>query len=243
MHFILICSIMKTAIIFVALFGLSLAFPSEKDPSEKEFEKEFKKAYLNSKDEEKASENLKKEEEAIDEENEKFAKGEANFEEELEPWDDLSLEEFEKEKTGRLPEQTRGMGLIWDPESRITTPEDQAFLDEFYGNFEMERASLPSSFDARAYGWVTPVKNQQSCGSCAAFAGIGAAEICMRKAGAPSSGLDLSEQHLVDCKPAGANGCNGAQRKLGFLLLILKNQIIPLILITYSSCLWCLHER
>jgi len=201
---------MRILVIFLVILGTSLAFPQGKDPSEKEFEKEFKKAYLKKGDEEKAEKNLKKEEEAIDEENEKFAKGEANFEEELEPWDDLSKEEFEKEKTGRIPQTSRGMGLIYDPETRFTTAEDQAFLDEFYANFETERGSIPASYDARAYGIVTAAKNQGSCGSCAAFAGVGAEEICYRKAGAPSKGLDISEQQLVDCKPSGANGCYGA---------------------------------
>jgi len=50
---------------------------------------------------------------------------------------------------------------------------------------------------------VTPVKNQLSCGSCAAFAITGAHETCMLKAGARFNGLDLSEQQLIDC---GFNG-------------------------------------
>ena len=59
-------------------------------------------------------------------------------------------------------------------------------------------------------GWVSAVKNQGACGSCAAFAAVGAAESSLLKAGAAKASLDLSEQWLVDCKPANANGCNGA---------------------------------
>ena len=59
-------------------------------------------------------------------------------------------------------------------------------------------------------GWISSVKNQGSCGSCVAFATAGLAEATLIKAGAAKSGLDLAEQWLVDCKPAGANGCNGA---------------------------------
>ena len=61
-------------------------------------------------------------------------------------------------------------------------------------------------------GYVTSVKNQGSCGSCAAFAAHGMHEATLVKAGASSTNLDLSEQHLLDCayQESGANGCNGA---------------------------------
>ena len=51
-----------------------------------------------------------------------------------------------------------------------------------------------------------------SCGSCAAFAATATHETCMRRAGTPLKGLDLSEQQLVDCgfNGKGMNGCNGA---------------------------------
>jgi C1A family cysteine protease len=48
-------------------------------------------------------------------------------------------------------------------------------------------------------GLVTAVKNQMSCGSCAAFAATGAHETCMLAGGARFNGLDLSEQYLIDC--------------------------------------------
>ena len=59
-------------------------------------------------------------------------------------------------------------------------------------------------------GWVTSVKSQGGCGSCTAFASMGMAETSLIKAGAKKSGLDLSEQWIVDCRPYGALGCNGA---------------------------------
>jgi hypothetical protein len=62
-------------------------------------------------------------------------------------------------------------------------------------------------------GLVTPARNQQSCGSCAAFAATATHETCLRNAGTPLDGLDLAEQQLVDCAynpDNGANGCNGA---------------------------------
>ena len=54
------------------------------------------------------------------------------------------------------------------------------------------------------------MRNQGGCGSCAAFAAVGAAESSLLKAGAAAATLDLAEQWLVDCKPENCNGCNGA---------------------------------
>merc|ERR1712088_368051 len=82
------------------------------------------------------------------------------------------------------------------------------FFEEVYAKYD--RASIPATWDSRAKGWVSAVKNQGACGSCAAFAAVGAAESSLLKAGAARASLDLSEQWLVDCKPANANGCNGA---------------------------------
>ena len=61
-------------------------------------------------------------------------------------------------------------------------------------------------------GLITKPKNQMSCGSCAAFAATATHETCMRRAGTPLKGLDLSEQQLVDRGYNGKdmNGCNGA---------------------------------
>lgn len=64
-------------------------------------------------------------------------------------------------------------------------------------------ASLPASFDWRNYNgiqWMTSVKNQGTCGSCTAFASIGALEAIYRTAcHNPGLDIDLSEQHLFGC--------------------------------------------
>ena len=61
-------------------------------------------------------------------------------------------------------------------------------------------------------GWVGTARQQGSCQSCAAFATAAAAEICLAKAGAKLSSLDISEQWLLDCayKPPNISGCKGA---------------------------------
>merc|ERR1712045_192112 len=205
-------------VIFLCLLiALALGAPG-KDPTMKEFEDEFNQVFNDPEKEKEAADELAKEEAEIDKENELYEKGEANFSEQLQPWDDLSKEEFEKEKEGLLPEDSasrfyefasRHMGKLLTPEhEKVNTPEELAFLDSLYDKYD--RADLPASWDSRAKGWISSVKNQGSCGSCVAFATAGLAEATLIKAGAAKSGLDLAEQWLVDCKPAGANGCNGA---------------------------------
>jgi hypothetical protein len=74
---------------------------------------------------------------------------------------------------------------------------------------------LPTAYDARNDGIVTPAKNQGSCGSCWAFASAGAMESHILKNGGPA--YDLSEQQQVSCNtsfdsdsPPGGGCCGGS---------------------------------
>ena len=51
------------------------------------------------------------------------------------------------------------------------------------------------------------IRNQESCGSCWAFAACGAAEISFRKKYNYST--NLAEQQLVDCATPAFDGCSG----------------------------------
>jgi hypothetical protein len=88
--------------------------------------------------------------------------------------------------------------------------------------------TVPNEWDWRTGGKVPPVRDQGSCGSCWAFAAIGALESKALIEGKGSS-FNVSEQQLVDCVNSangyGSAGCNGGysgergaggQRMVGF---------------------------
>ncbi|XP_045455768.1 procathepsin L-like [Melitaea cinxia] len=69
--------------------------------------------------------------------------------------------------------------------------------------------NLPSNYDMRSGGFVTPIKNQGRCGSCWAFSTAAAVEGALARTNG-ARGYDLSEQSIVDCAWGFSNhGCNG----------------------------------
>ena len=102
----------------------------------------------------------------------------------------LSPEEMRRRLTGTI--------LAHDPDGSFD-----------YKSF-VARSDLPTSFswqDNLGHDWITPVKDQASCGSCWAFAGVGALEAIVRiRTDDPFLEIDLSEQFLVSCSPGSCSG-------------------------------------
>lgn len=66
---------------------------------------------------------------------------------------------------------------------------------------------LPTSFDWRDQGMVTPVKDQGNCGSCWAFGSVAGLESQLLLAGTTPN-PDFSEQFVVSCNKTNS-GCDG----------------------------------
>ncbi|MGE5405809.1 MAG: C1 family peptidase, partial [Candidatus Saccharibacteria bacterium] len=67
-------------------------------------------------------------------------------------------------------------------------------------------AALPSSWDWRAQGGTTPIKDQGNCGSCWSFGTIGPMESAIKIK--DKTTVDLSEQYLLSCNTKGYS-CSG----------------------------------
>lgn len=97
-----------------------------------------------------------------------------------------------------------------DPQSNVKSPTEKEKRD-----FNPKlNADFPESFSWQSkdgYDWNPLVRNQGACGSCWAFAAVGAMEMTIKIANnTPTANMNFSEQHLVACD-SNSNGCGGGQ--------------------------------
>ncbi|RLJ07434.1 MAG: hypothetical protein DRP16_03500 [Candidatus Aenigmatarchaeota archaeon] len=113
----------------------------------------------------------------------------------------------------------------WRPENYIINVEDEELSEDLYFVFQPSTlysineytyvpcdlcniTNLPEYFDWRKWNMVSPIKDQGRCGSCWAFATVGAIESTYNVEQLRPVNLDLSEQNLVsDCYPEAS--CSG----------------------------------
>lgn len=68
--------------------------------------------------------------------------------------------------------------------------------------------------------WVTPVRNQGSCGSCYVFGSLAAMETLYRIVrDEPDYGIDLSEQEIVSCGLTDSCSTGGTAEQVGYYLM------------------------
>ena len=128
MRIVILCLLIARTCLGAEQFNLTI----------QEFEEKFHKHYATLEEEEAAAKNLAVHQAEINAQNEKFAKGQASFEESMYIWDDLSEEEFLNKMTG----------LIIPPEDeRVNTPEALAHFDHL--RKMNNRQELPAFWDSR----------------------------------------------------------------------------------------------
>lgn len=99
------------------------------------------------------------------------------------------------------PTSFHGMGMAVTPEVAFAALSEGRSRELSSRKFSAAR--LPARIDWRNHNganWVTPVRDQKSCGSCVAFATVAAIEARMQiKAANAALGIDLSEGQLFSC--------------------------------------------
>jgi C1A family cysteine protease len=89
----------------------------------------------------------------------------------------------------------------------IPSPIDRSHLLTQTRVLAAQLEGLPPSYDLRTYGYVTPVKDQGSCGSCWAFGSYGPLESWLLKNAAETR--DFSENHLKNYHGFDWGPCEG----------------------------------
>ena len=154
---------------------------------------------------------LKHNEYKIKKENEDFLEGKKTYWSQVDENDNLPRDEFVEKKTGmRSEDDGYGRGF-----AHYDGPDDEE-SERYFDTFRYSREAVPEEYSSVKEGYVTPVKNQKTCGSCVAFSNLAVIETCFAKL--TNVFGDYSEQQLVDCG-YGKNGAAACSRAWPFAYL------------------------
>merc|ERR1711934_651630 len=187
-------SIMVSRIIVLsaAVFLVAHAFtidPFKIDKRWERYKKAYNKTYPSDSEESKRHAIWKNNTMLIMEHNKLFHANKTTFRLGMNSHADMTATEFAARYNGFHKKHPNSHGP-WNPSSQVDV------------------SDLPTSVDWVNKGYVTPIKNQQQCGSCWAFSATGSMEGAHFKA--TGKLVSLSEQNLVDCSdPEGNMGCDG----------------------------------
>ncbi len=92
----------------------------------------------------------------------------------------------------------------------VPDPVDFSYLKDIVGSGMMILSALPPTYDLRALGRVTPIRNQGGCGSCWSFAAYGSLESYLM----PGESLNLSENNLKNRHGFDLSCCSGGNRAM-----------------------------
>jgi cathepsin L len=173
-------------LIFSVIFVVALAKPNVDLKKEfEDYKQKFNKQYLDDAEESMRFEIFARIFKKIEINNKAFDEGLETFEMGLTKFSDMTKEEQKRYLGLKIPKDYQSTGATF---------------------LAPENIQLPDKVDWRKKGYVTPVKNQEDCGSCWAFSATGSLEgQHFKKSGKLVS---LSEQNLVDCVVAD-DGCDG----------------------------------
>jgi C1A family cysteine protease len=199
---------MKLVIVLMAMVGISMACETKKTQEEfEDFRRRYRKNYESEDEYQKRCAIFAQNYEKVEEHNFRASRGLVSYTLGINKYADMTNEEFLQYYAGLKPELDSQNKDFVRISAKQTVPK------------------AGENIDWRTSGHLPIIKNQARCGSCWAFATCAVSEALYSiKYNTPYSGLDLSEQMLIECSSGYGNmACNGGLMTNTYKYLIAKD--------------------